>query len=94
MPPLPPLLPIPLPLPQDGQGGFTSGRLNSQLAPGGTWYPGMVLDDGATLGSVRVEARVQVPGPGQGLMASVWLSPPDYVYGPWPQSGEVSLPAA
>ncbi len=38
---------------------------------------------------MRVEARIQVPQPGQGLWAAFWLSPLNFSYGGWPLSGEV-----
>ena len=52
----------------------------------------MQLADGATLGSLRVEARIRVPQPGQGIWAAFWLSPPNFAYGGWPLSGEVRVP--
>lgn len=52
----PPPCPPPSPACQDGT--YTSGRLNSR--PNGGLYPGMVLPDGRTAGSVHVEASIQV----------------------------------
>lgn len=54
--PLPPTLSAPSLACQDGT--YTSGRLNSR--PNGGLYPGMVLPDGRTAGSVHVEASIQV----------------------------------
>lgn len=73
---------------KDGS-GYTSGRINSRKS--GSWHPGMQLPDGATLGSLHVEARIQVPSPGQGLWAAFWMSPPSMMYGGWPQSGEIDM---
>ncbi|EFN50621.1 hypothetical protein CHLNCDRAFT_145185, partial [Chlorella variabilis] len=71
------------------ESGYKSGRINSKA--GGSWFPGMQLADGATLGSLRVEARIRVPQPGQGIWAAFWLSPPNFAYGGWPLSGEIDV---
>ncbi len=38
----------------------------------------------------RIEARMKMPV-GQGIWPAFWMLPTDYVYGGWPQSGEIDI---
>ena len=49
------------------------------------------LKDGTTFASVHIEARMQLPQPGQGLWPAFWLFPTDLVYGKWAASGEIDI---
>lgn len=66
--------------------GYTSARITSTDA----WFPGMRLPGGATAATIRIEARIQAAGPGQGLLSALWMLPTEPRYGAeWPASGEV-----
>lgn len=67
--PAPPAPPAP---PQDGN-SYTSARLNTK--PTASFYPGMRLSDGTGFASIHVEARLQLPAPGQGLWPAFWMFP-------------------
>lgn len=77
---------LPCPALQDGD-AFTSGRINTKAHAG--FYPGMQLEDGTTFASLHVEARMQLPTPGQGLWPAFWMFPTEPTYGEWAASGEV-----
>ena len=74
--------------PQSGN-GFTSGRINTK--PTAAFWPGMQLQDGTTFSSVHIEARVQLPPPGQALWPAFWLFPSELYYGKWAASGEIDV---
>jgi hypothetical protein len=47
--------------------------------------------DGTTFSNVHIEARMQLPQPGQGLWPAFWLFPTDLTYGKWAASGEIDI---
>ena len=49
------------------------------------------LKDGTTFSSVHIEARMQLPEPGQGLWPAFWLFPTELTYGKWAASGEIDI---
>ena len=55
---------------------YTSGRIRT-LSKGDIKYG-------------RIEARMKMPV-GQGIWPAFWMLPTDYVYGIWPQSGEIDI---
>ncbi|EFN59705.1 hypothetical protein CHLNCDRAFT_133261 [Chlorella variabilis] len=73
---------------RDGD-AFTSGRINTKAHAG--FYPGMQLEDGTTFASLHVEARMQLPTPGQGLWPAFWMFPTEPTYGEWAASGEIDV---
>jgi beta-glucanase (GH16 family) len=55
---------------------YTSGRLNTRYKHG--WIYGRF--------DIRAKTPVQ-----QGIWPAIWMLPTDYVYGTWPQSGEIDI---
>lgn len=73
---------------RDGN-SYTSGRINTKQHA--SFFPGMQLADGTTFTSVHVEARMQLPDPGQGLWPAFWMFPTELKYGVWAASGEIDV---
>ncbi|GAB4822324.1 hypothetical protein N2152v2_009370 [Parachlorella kessleri] len=69
-------------------GAYTSGRINT--LGNAAFCPGMVAG-GYNYTTIHVEARVQVPSPGQGIWPALWMFPVDLKYGAWAASGEVDI---
>ncbi|MCX6182767.1 MAG: glycoside hydrolase family 16 protein [Bacteroidetes bacterium] len=55
---------------------YTSGRLNTRYKHGWTY------------GRFDIRAKTPVQ---QGVWPAIWMLPTDYVYGTWPQSGEIDI---
>ncbi len=67
-------------------GSYTSARITTKASA--AFAPGVAGPRGAVFGTIRVEGRLRLPAPGQGLWPAFWMMPRDSKYGIWPASGE------
>lgn len=59
---------------------YTSGKIKTEKSDG----KGFAFTYG------KIEARIKSPQ-GEGMWPAFWMMPNDFVYGPWPKSGEIDI---